>query len=145
MTHHNKIINDLTESVLGFKQVGLTKALTTAFIAVEDDFGFDVPVTFVPDGYVVDPQVKKVILYEVVCTNDLSKRKVAKVLDFWFDIDSCGWSVELKIVREGGRVVQTLSDEALCRLFYEWDPWLGTAGRIVPSLQGAGRYDLVGL
>ncbi|CAB4184298.1 hypothetical protein UFOVP1362_27 [uncultured Caudovirales phage] len=118
----------------------MVKALAAAFIAIEYDF--DVRVAFVPDGYVIDPQAKKVTLYEVVCSNDITKAKLTKLLNFWFEMDSCSWNVDLKIVREGQRVTQTISDEALCALFYDWNPWLGEEGRPVPGLLGAGQYDL---
>lgn len=140
MSTHTDIINNLVATVPGFRKAGMVKALTAAFIAIEYDF--DVRVAFVPDGYVIDPQAKKVTVYEVVCTNDITKAKLTKLLNFWFEMDSCSWNVELKIVREGQRVTQTISDEALCTLFYDWNPWLGEEGRPVPGLLGAGQYDL---
>ena len=142
MTPHKKIIDDLVNLVPGFRKTGMVKSLIAAFAAVDDDFGFDVPVAFVPDGYVIDLPGKKITLYEVVCSNDLSDTKVKKLLNFWFDMDSCSWSTEVKIVRGHLRLTQTLPDEQLCDLFNEWNPWLGEDVHPTPKLLAAGQYDL---
>lgn len=57
----------------------------------------DISVPFVPDGYRFDEENKCLYLLEEVNTNDLTMKKLMDLACFWFDCDSEGWDVVLKV------------------------------------------------
>lgn len=134
MTEHKQIILSLEASIPNFKWRGFRKALNTAL--PDGEVGYT---KFIPDGYVINKDTKTIQLWEVVCSSDITGQKLIALLQFWWEMDAYGWSIEITILN--GKLIQTLSDIDLCDLFYEW----GTDYTHLPApanLKHKGTYAL---
>lgn len=68
------------------------------FYLEEEDFRSD----FVPDAYLINKEENKITFIEIVKTHDLTKIKLYKIGQFWFECDSEFIDVECYTVTEYG-------------------------------------------
>ena len=133
MTEHKQIILSLANSIPNFNWRGFRKELNNV---LDNQLDY---LKFIPDGYVIDRDAKTVHLWEVVCSNDITGNKLTALLQFWWEMDCYGWRVHLTILN--GKLIQTLSDDDLCDIFYDW----GTDYTHIPApttLKHRGAYAL---
>ncbi len=72
---------------------------------------------FIPDAFKIEWDVKNVSLLEIVDGCPVSKKKMVRILDFWFDLDNDDWSMELRIIDLTTGADSTVSSYALGRSY----------------------------
>ncbi len=101
---HDEIIQSYVER--GFSRRGFRKKFIQTF---GEDLE-DVRVDFVPDGFIIDRDRRRVVLLEVVNTHRLSSDKLKKLAYFWFASDYHEIGVELCVAAEYGETKCDLMD-----------------------------------
>ena len=113
MTDHDKAVANFLASHPNWQRVGLRKKLNAVFFKNEE---YEVPLLgFVPDAFQIDEPTCVVRLLEVDGHSYTNNDKMFLIANFWYEMDSRSWSVELHTIDLFTGARSILPDSKLAR------------------------------
>lgn len=115
-TPHNRVIHELGARLPAFRAKGFRRAVAQFCRDIEDMTDNEINECFpkrrfVPDGYLLAPEDRRIDVFEVIHTHALSDEKRVVYSNLWFALDFYGIGLEVHVVPvEGGPALVPLCD-----------------------------------
>ena len=113
MTNHDKAVANFLARHLTWQRVGLRKKLNAVF--AKDEVCELPRLGFVPDAFEISESQNAVRLLEVDGHSYTNSHKMFLIANFWYEMDSRSWSVELRTIDLFTGASSILSDGKLAR------------------------------